>query len=290
MAWKYQDHARDGCRLNEDEMTDDTALSQTQEAPRDALDLLLARVRGMPDRRKLRAWLFPSAICIAFVAVMVCLGTTGHLETIWSVLAALALTVGPVIWFWVLAERREMRTIEALAACREIRAVGGLLDCVNCSNRRVGNAVQATLLDLLPRLTEEHSGSLETRHREVLNTLLYGRSRALALAALSALEQVGDGTALPYLTSIAAGKGMPRTLRDSQSDAQRRARHTVETIRQRIEMQNRANVLLRPSQDPGTPSGQLLRPAHGRASANAEELLRPEASAEQGPCHKEEMQ
>src|SRR5262249_17985610 len=153
----------------------------------------------------------------------------------------LALTFGPGIWIWTVAERREQRSIEALAARRELRTLGSLLDCVNVSNRRVGIAVQNTLLELLPRVTEEDSERLDTRQREVLNALLYGRSRTLALAALSALEQVGDGTALPYLTSIAAGKGMPGTLRDSAADVQRRAQHAVETIRRRIETQNRAS-------------------------------------------------
>lgn len=267
---------------------DETALDPINEPLPDAMEALLARVRGMPGRRKFRAGLLLSVMGVAFVAALVGLDSAGFLETVWPVPAAFALIVGSGICLWTLAEKREIRTIEALMACQDIRTLGGLLDAVNSSNRRVRRAIQDTLLGFLPRLTEEHSALLNTGHHEVLNALLYSNSSALAMEALSALEQVGNGIALPYLTAMAAGKGIPATLRDRQGEVQQRSRQAVEKIRERIERQNRASLLLRASQAPNTPAEQLVRPAQGGPFTKAEELLRPGASAESVSGQKED--
>lgn len=259
-------------------MTNDTALDSNRDNIPDNIEVLLARVQRLQDRRKLRAWLIPGGVTVAFIAAMIGLGTAGYLEAGWPVLAALVFTCGAGIWVWTVMERQEMRTIELLAVCRDKRSLGSLLDAANCSNRRVRKAVETALIELLPGVTQADSSLLNTTHREMLNALLYGKSSELALAALTAIEQVGDGMALPYLTSMAAGKGIPNLLRDRGFEVAVRARLAVERIHQRIESQNRANVLLRAAQMPDMPFEQLMRPASSQPHANSEELLRPEAN------------
>lgn len=270
-------------------MTDEPALMRdkeiTTETPRVAVEDLLVRVYAIPGRRKVRAWLIPITATVAFGIVMAALGAVGYLESGWPAFAAFLLTFGSGIWVGVWAERRDMRTVCALAACQELRALGGLLNSINYGNRRVKSAVQNALLELLPHLTEDSQIVFSTGNREALNALLYGKSGELAMAALRAIEQVGDGTALPYLTSISAGKGIPSALRNQQAEVQERARRALETIHARIEMHNRAGTLLRASQIPVVSTNEMLRPAGDplvtNQLVNSQELLRPEISAEQ---------
>ncbi len=247
----------------------------------DATDRLIERAKGMSKRRGFRAWFIPCMITVAFTAAMLILGSTGYIESGWAILSVFIVTSGIGIWIWLALERQERLTVEALCACKELRTLGPLLNCLENGNGTIKRMVRAAVQNILPHLTVNDSGILETSQREALNSLLYSGSGELALAALYALEKVGDGTALPYLTSIAAGKGVPHTLRNRQAEVIERARRTVESIRERIERHNRASVLLRASQDPGTPSDQLVRPVMNKRLDTGEELLRPELSLEE---------
>lgn len=269
-------------------MTDETALDSNRNFSSNDLDVLLKQARRLPGRRKFRGCLITSGVIIAFITAMIVLGDAGYLTAGWPALVALVVTIGAGLWVWFAAERRDLRTIEALAMFRDKRTLGVLLDAANCTNRLARERVHAALADVLRGLTEADSSLLNTSHREMLNGLIYGKSGDLSLAALSSIEQIGDGTALPYLTSMAAGKGIPDMLKSQRAEVQACAEHAVERIRERIEKQNRANVLLRAAHMPETPSEQLVRPAFSQHQGNVHELLRPEENGEQDKSEREE--
>jgi hypothetical protein len=132
----------------------------------------------------------------------------------------------------------------------------------------------AALLDMLPRVSEEDGTLLTTAHRELLNFLLYYNQHQVAISAFLALEKVGDSTALPYLGSIANGKGIPGALKPYSADAQARAKNIVAAIHARIDSQKRSDVLLRPASAPGAQQNELVRPANTINHEPQHELLR----------------
>lgn len=245
------------------------------------LKRLLARVSVIPANRKIRTWLFPILLIVGlFVMTAIC-GMTGLIDKGWPYLIAILAVPVIVLVAAIAINRRELRDIEGLAKYEDIRAVGGLLEGVSYGNRQIKRSVHRSLEQLLPRLTETDAGLLSTGQREALNMLLYNNSPELAMAALLAIQRVGDGTALPYLTAMAAGKGIPGALQNRSGEVQEYAQQAAQRIQARIDFQNRANVLLRASQRPDTPSDQLVRPAYNTSQVEAEELLRPDTPGEE---------
>ena len=256
----------------------------------DELETLLVRVKGMQKRRKLHASVWPIVLLVAFLTMMCFLMATTYLQNLWAMFAALLLTCGIPAWIWIAAERRELRTLEALTNYRDVRSLGFLLESAECYNRKVRVKIHATILDSLPNLTEDDSKAFSLPQLEALNALLYGKSGELAMASFAAIEKVGSISAMPYLTSIAAGKGIPDTLKANKTEVQERAQRTVQAIQARIERKNSVSFLLRGSQAPETATNQLLRPAHGQHPINTDELLRPDETSTRMPDKKEELQ
>ncbi len=245
------------------------------------LEALLARVSLIPANRKRRTWLVPTLTISGLILMTVICGVMGLIDNGWFFV--IGIFTFPLITCVTLIaiNRKERRDIEALAKYDDIRAVGGLLDGVNFGNRRLKRSVHRSLEQLLPKLAETDADLLSTGQREALNMLIYDKSPELAMAALQAIQRVGDGTALPYLTAMAVGKGIPATLQNRSGEVQEYARQAAERIQARIDFQNRANVLLRASQRPDTPSDQLVRPAYNTSQVEVGELLRPDMPGEE---------
>ncbi len=172
------------------------------------LEALLARVSLIPANRKRRTWLVPTLTISGLILMTVICGVMGLIDNGWFFV--IGIFTFPLITCVTLIaiNRKERRDIEALAKYDDIRAVGGLLDGVNFGNRRLKRSVHRSLEQLLPKLAETDADLLSTGQREALNMLIYDKSPELAMAALQAIQRVGDGTALPYLTAMAVGKGI----------------------------------------------------------------------------------
>lgn len=263
-------------------------MSLIEESPSATVDALMTQVRRIPAQRKNRSGLITLIMLFGIIAGLLAIGAAGLLE-IWSASVVIGLVLVSCIWWGVAADRRDFRKVSALAAFKEKRTVGVLLEALNYSNRRIRTAVESVLLELLPHVHETDAALLNTGQREILNSLLYSNSGELAITALAALEQVGDGTALPYLTSMAAGKGVPSTLRSRKTEIQERAAQTVQTIHARIERHNQASVLLRPTQIPTTYAEELVRPVQGQHVQGGTELLRPNPTGESASDDKEKL-
>ncbi len=244
----------------------------------------------MHKRRRLNATLWPILIIVALITSLLFLAASSYLQNPWGIVAVLLTGCGIPVWIWIALERREMRTLEALTNFRDVRALGILLESADSYDRKVRSKVQAAILDSLPHLTEDDSKAFSVQQLEALNALLYGKSGELAMASFAAIEKVGGVSAIPYLTSIAAGKGIPDTLKANKAEVQERAQRTVTGIKERMERSNSVSYLLRGSQAPETAPNQLLRPAHGQLQVNTDELLRPEAGATKMPDKKEDSQ
>ena len=265
-------------------------MSLIEQNPPDELEALLVRARGMQRRRKLNASLWPIVIFVAFVTLMFFLYASSYLQNPWGIIAVLILSCGIPAWIWIALERRELRTLEALTNFRDVRSLGFLLESAECYHQKVRSKVHAAILDSLPNLTEDDSKAFSLQQLEALNALLYGKSGELAMASFAAIEKVGSASAMPYLTSIAAGKGIPDTLKAHKAEVQERAQRTVAGIQERIERRNSVSYLLRGSQAPETAPNQLLRPAHGQLQVNTEELLRPDEAPTKMLDKKEKLQ
>src|SRR5206468_10754437 len=95
------------------------------------------------------------------------------------------------------------------------------------------------------------------------------------VAALNALEQVGDGTALPMVRSLASGKMKTADPKRVQAAA----RECLPYLQVRFEQQRATQTLLRASHVSKSPHDRLLRPAQSGPDAEAEGLLRPSEPA-----------
>jgi hypothetical protein len=163
-----------------------------------------------------------------------------------------------------------------LAKLQDPRAVGALLDVFN-STRFHGREVRQALIRLLPRVKAGDSEALSREQRQVLYTLLTQEEQwlffgidggeNLKVAALKALEQVGDEESIPVVSQVAERAGNLRVRQ--AAEACLRFLHT------RVEQTRNEQTLLRATLPPAAPSGELLRPASEHSETASEQLLRP---------------
>ena len=140
-------------------------------------------------------------------------------------------------------------------------------------------AIVTALTALLPQLKASDAPLITADARRVLHSLLQTaffvnisdvRTYDLTIAALKALEQVGDAQALPYVRRLANRK--PRTLNGKR--LQQAAADCLPMLRAHCGDVETARILLRASQPATTDPKTLLRPASGAGQTDNAELLR----------------
>lgn len=129
------------------------------------------------------------------------------------------------------------------------------------------------LTHLLPRLKASDTAALTDGQRTALGRTLtrHVRNADYLVAALAALEQVGDERALPVVENLAAGRIPTAEAKRVQAAAQ----ECLPYLQTRSEQQRASQTLLRASALSATPSDTLLRPAQGALPTEPSELLRP---------------
>lgn len=153
----------------------------------------------------------------------------------------------------------------------DISVVGPLTEALEYRNRAVREAAATSLIRLLPRLQATDTDLLTFAQRGNLHRALLRDNVELALAILSALEQVGDGRAIPNVQKLASGFGLAH----QEKRVQESARQTLACLRQRVELQRAPQILLRAASASEVGAGTLLRPAAGVADTQEHVLLRP---------------
>lgn len=173
----------------------------------------------------------------------------------------------------------------ALAQMDDMNAVSELIAALEMRDEEVQRVVRPALTRLLPRLQAHDSPLLKEGGRRVLRqymeSSLYGRrfgrrqdpeaETQLLLAALKALEQVGDASFLPIVTQWAAGhkRGSDPRLRQAAAEC-------LPYLEQCSTNRQVSSEMLRASaQDHSRDAEALLRPASDTHGASAENLLRP---------------
>jgi hypothetical protein len=161
-----------------------------------------------------------------------------------------------------------------LVNAEDLRIVGPLAEMVVFQSGGGASAMASYLLTrLLPRLQASDAGLLNANQRACLYRSLttVTNNPDYLIAALKALEQIGDGEALPAVERLAEGR--QRTA--GAERVQAAARECLPYLRLRADKARASQTLLRASSASDTPPKLLLRPAQSRDDAEPEHLLRP---------------
>ena len=160
-----------------------------------------------------------------------------------------------------------------LADAGDLRVVGPLLEIAAIQDGNANTMAALLLTRLLPRLRASDATLLTDAQRAAFGRALVSNvnNPDFLIAALKALEQVGEGGVLPVVESLATGK-----LRTANpEEVQTAARECLPFLQARFEQQRASQSLLRASERAETPPEQLLRAAHGVPNTENQELLRP---------------
>lgn len=166
----------------------------------------------------------------------------------------------------------QARLASKIAGIEDVQAVGPLAEMTIWPDERIRFMALSALARLLPRLRASDTQLLSASQRALLYpflTLSQSRRHAeLQIALLTALEQVGDQAALPYVRALAAESARtPRQRRVVEA-----ARGCLPYLEDCAEQNRQSQILLRPiTEDPNGPN--LLRPA-AHSEVDTERLLR----------------
>lgn len=165
----------------------------------------------------------------------------------------------------------QQKTTQQLAEFEDVRTIGPLLEALELGYSKVTRVIETALLRLLPRLRASDANLLNSKQRRALARLLTTtRKTELQLAILSALEQVGDGSAVSAVKRLANEPGRtPARLRVQQA-----AQACLLFLEPRVEQEKSSRQLLRASSPTAATPETLLRPAQGVTAQEPEQLLR----------------
>lgn len=153
----------------------------------------------------------------------------------------------------------------------DMRAVGILAETLRIGKRHkdIQHGVKISLTRLLPQLKASDAHFLNGEQRTCLYRQLKAGNIAkeadFLVAILTALEQVGDAQAIPYVEALV--KSAP-----SNSPVAEAARNCLPYLQQNAHQQSNAETLLRAASNDVTDT--LLRPVNGTVETAPEQLLR----------------
>lgn len=186
-----------------------------------------------------------------------------------------SLAVGSIGLTIVLSVRGLFRLkwmMNELASAGDLRVVGPLIEIAAVPEGSADTMAALALTRLLPRLRASDAGLLTARQRSALGKALLNHTQnaEFLLAALKALEQMGDGEHLTVVEQLASGTVSTA----APARVQAAARECLPFLRARFDQQQARASLLRASDIRYASSAALLRPAAG-VPARTAELLRP---------------
>ncbi len=239
----------------------------------DAVDALMAVLRKEADKRKRKRWII--VLVLAYVVLM--LGFM--IATRNSAMIGSISSMGSVIVAVTAISQAQKNAAKKLTEYDDIRTVGPLAEALHYQDKGLRNAAVERLGVLLPRLkasdhdlmTEEQKLALYKAIKLPLAKGAGPADWAFLLAALGALEQIGDERALPFVDAI-----VERTPSGTKEpEVVEAARACRPALLERIEQQRVAMRLLRPSEAPADAGETLLRPTYGPGQSDPDLLLRP---------------
>lgn len=169
---------------------------------------------------------------------------------------------------------RLKRVLSALAARDDLRITGPLLESTTADDVATRQMAMQMLSRLLRRFQASDAKHLtESQYILLLRTLTRSEGNTdYFVAALQALEQIGDLRALPIVEGLAKGRRMTMDPKRVQAAA----RACLPYLQVRCDNQRASQTLLRASASSATPSADLLRPARDTSATESDHLLRPQ--------------
>lgn len=164
-------------------------------------------------------------------------------------------------------------TAGVLAQYDDLRAIGPLLEALNCPEPDIRVLSEMALARLLPRLTAADSGLLNEEQYLCLFRALHSRYTDLVVSVIRAFREIGDERALLTVRHLA--ERPPRTPR--QQFIHHAAQECLPVMQERLERERVANILLRPT---SPPTETLPRPVMTDPNHDPALLLHPFPPAE----------
>lgn len=184
-------------------------------------------------------------------------------------------SITPVVFYSLsllfVNRRANKRSLTSIAEVKDVRTLPTLLKAACAKGFRVAPAVRKALLVTLSELKASDSSLLDKSKRSDLRRLLHSREKALVLAVLKALEQVGNREDVKAVERLAQGRGLAA----QEKDVQEAAQHCLEFLEVEGQKRRDSQILLRPAQDDGRAADVLLRPTTAVSDTAPQILLRP---------------
>lgn len=178
-----------------------------------------------------------------------------------------------------LTTERQKQAARWLSEVDDVRAVGPLLDVFDKEDFTSKPYARSALTRLLPKLKSSDRALLTDEQRASLfRTLGASHDADYQLAALKALEQVGDGRAADTVRKLASSE----ELKMQHPEVYQAAEECLPVLLERQEAEKESNLLLRPAESQETVEAALLRPAAASESDEAT-LLRAASSTTAPP-------
>ncbi len=135
-----------------------------------------------------------------------------------------------------------------------------------------GTTAVMLLTRLLPRMRASDSQLLSSDDRTLLHTAIakHARNTEFVLAAISALQQVGEAPSIPTVQRLAERSGRG----SADPSVREAARECLQFLQQRAAMSEANHTLLRASSQSAAPTDTLLRAIGGSTPTASSELLR----------------
>lgn len=185
----------------------------------------------------------------------------------WAAIGVLALTCWPVMRALRKATVERQAAELAIGGIDDIASVGPLSELLDAPDRATRALTAIRLRYLLARMRPADAHMLTDADHHRLNGVFTARDASLALAVLSAWQQVGDERDLLLVQYVS--EGLDIGSRDAE--VREAALECLPYLRTRAEARKSAASLLRPAES-GIGEQAFLRPA-GRASGEHEAVL-----------------
>ena len=232
----------------------------------DAMDALRALLHtGVGARRRDRV-----GVSILFVYSIIVLLSATMSNGLFYILLNLLVPLLLLVAWTAVPSVSERNIIRSLINCDNPYGAVLLIEATEYPDDFVRLGATAALVRILSRMQAIHVSLIDEMHRLMLYRLLETDNTELVLAILRALPQFEDGKALPYVESLAAGKG--NAAKDKRViDA---ACGCLQILREYAERERASKALVRAASDPDTDSQALLRASGEVTNSSPDQLLR----------------
>jgi hypothetical protein len=258
--------------LTEITMQPEAGVQLLTESEREALLADIHKEARKAGKRK--GWFITLLLLsILLNALLMAIGGTTHNDSL-IFFGYLSLYLAPIslyVWYkW----RRKKSAVEKLANQQDLWAVGPLADMLASPDSHARTIASRGLAVLLPQLKASDGALLNNSQRENLRRAFTLWHLPLALAVLKAYQQIGDERDVGTVRGLLQADDSRECI--ARHPAVREAAYEcLPFLLEKSKLSYGRQILLRPAEQPPTPTAELLRPASAGNSSDPQHLLRP---------------